>query len=72
MCEDAYFQLRMSKKQLDRLSKKAEKEQKQQEAKVGGKLSLSHAKCQERFTITRLVPPISIDLDAMERDDLSC
>ena len=37
MCEDAYFQLRMSKKQLDRLSKKAEKEQKQQEAKVGGK-----------------------------------
>ena len=36
MCEDAYFQLRMSKKQLDRLSKKAEKEQKQQEAKVGG------------------------------------
>ena len=37
MCEDAYFQLRVSKKQLDRLSKKAEKEQKQQGAKVGGK-----------------------------------
>ncbi len=31
---DAYFQLRMSTKQLDRLSKKAEKEQRQQEAKV--------------------------------------
>ena len=44
MCEDAYFQLRMSKKQLDRLSKKAEKEQKQQEAKVGGKtFMLTHS-----------------------------
>jgi hypothetical protein len=34
LTSDAFFQLRMSSKQLDRLSKKAAKEQRQQEAKV--------------------------------------
>ena len=50
LCKDAYFQLRMSTKQLDRLSKKAEKEQKQQEAKVGGWVDINAAMQQRAYT----------------------
>ena len=50
MCKDAFFQLRMSTKQLDRMSKKAEKEQKQQEAKVGGWVDINAARQQRVYT----------------------